>query len=231
MKLLKVIITFFVFGCELEDPKVGISTLNIIDVIPEESSIMADGNDRVKLTATLGSEADANQQIIFKTDQGSFAGTEDKKEITITASGRHAEVFLVSDLNVNENVTISAKAGDFSASKTLEFTRVQPDALQLSANKLKLKANQSDQLTLTAKIFKDGGGSPSNNTRIDLRQAVSGENNLQKVQLPSFFFTMEGTASISLISKNDSTGRVRIIAFANDSLIVDEVTIELIKDE
>ncbi|MDN5202519.1 hypothetical protein QQ008_14120 [Fulvivirgaceae bacterium BMA10] len=228
MKKIGLIVVLFsiITACDLEDPDVGVSLRNVVTLTLADTQIIADGNDRTSITATLGIESAAGEMITFKTDQGTFAGTSDEQEVGITAAGRTVEVFLISDLIVNQNVTVTAEVGDFKTSETIEFTRSIPTDILLEADKLIFKADQSDQVTLTTKIFKDGVGDPSEETRVDFTSMVVEGN--PDVEFPPFGFSENGKIQINVKSRNTETGKIMFSAtLKDDPRVAESITIEL----
>ena len=230
MKLFSYTIIFlFLISCTLEEPQVGIMTSDVIIINIDSTAILADGNSRSKITATLGAKADADLDITFMTDQGHFAGTVSNMMIVVKAGGKSAETFLISDLNVNNAVTVTAKVGAYSTSKTLGFERSYPTDISSVPDKFILKANKTDEITFNVDIFRNTSGFASENTKILISQNALDTNNARLI-LPEFVFTTGGKASFKAVSTDTIIGKVNVISVVEGaSNVTSHATIELVK--
>lgn len=229
MKRIIILLSIILFSsCELEDPENGILISDIIELKSESFEIPADGNSRVKITAILKEKSNPNQAITFSTDQGSFAGTNNAKDITLTSSGKTAEAYLVSDLEVNDYVTVYGKVGDFSTSLVLSFSRSLPTSISMIADKLLLKANRSDRIQLSIELFKDGEGEVSEETRVNFTQKNIEGNST--IQLPEFSYSNQGKLTIDLISKSAEVGEIQISASVDGTELTSTIEIEVVSE-
>jgi hypothetical protein len=204
-------VLFFLTGCELQNPEVGVNVDDIITLrTADESatSMLADGRSRITFIAELGPLADANQSITFQTEAGTFAEAagSDENTFSINASGKEATATLISNTTIAEEVLITASVGDFIASKTIEFTRALPDDMTLTASALNIEANGSDLATLTVELFRNEG-TPSDNARIDIQSSPL---DTAEVEVLPFVFTDGTTATFEVKSKNREPGEVTI---------------------
>jgi hypothetical protein len=208
-------VLLFLTGCELQNPEVGVSVDDIITLNLEDentTSILADGRARITFVANLGALADANQEIVFNTEAGTFAeaaGSE-QNTFTIKASGKEARATLISNTTVAEEVIVTASVGDFITSRVIEFSRALPDDMTLTASSLNFDANGSDLTTLTVELFRNEG-SPSDNARIDIETTPL---DTAEVEVLPFVFTDGTTASFEVKSENRVPGEVTVTVTA-----------------
>jgi len=187
-------IIFCVFiGCELEDPIAGVKSKDVVSLSIEKDGIETDriysnGVDFVNIIAKLGNASDPNMKVLFKTDNGSFAGIPsdqaDKQTFSVIASGKEARAVLISGVDVAPRVTISAWVEDFTDEKTIEFVRALPNDLLIESDKLKIKADNSDKAVITAQLFRDLG-KVSTGTRV-LFTATAQSDNEVDVYIPQW---------------------------------------------
>lgn len=206
-------------GCGLDDPQVGISATDVINLSVRQPTLLADGQSKVVLTATLGPESDANRSVTFFSEQGTFQGKSAAplNEITLVASGKTAEVILISDTQVNEDVSLSAKVtaenGDnFLSLGNIAFTRAFPDRILFKADRTTINADRSEAAVLTVDLFRDGGnGTPSDEALVEFSVAPV-DTSTATGDIVDFVFTDGTTATTTLRSLTDSTGVVRVTA-------------------
>ncbi|QNR24160.1 hypothetical protein [Croceimicrobium hydrocarbonivorans] len=232
-KFFSISIALFAFtlsSCDEEDPRSGLTSAQIIQMQTENEAIPADGNSRIKITAQLQSESDPNQEITFTTDQGYFAGTEQKKIHIVKASGKSAEAYIISNREVNDYITLSAKVGDFSTSKTVSFTRALPDAFTLTAGSSRQVLNNGrGNVSLNLQFQNNGAAKNSMNTQVFLKQRPL-ELNGPSLSIPEFVIVDDQTASFN-VSCLDSVlvGSVQVIAYlegAEDSSRVELIVVD-----
>ncbi|MEO1448844.1 MAG: hypothetical protein AAFV07_04910 [Bacteroidota bacterium] len=205
-------------GCSLQDGTLDPDTVLTLNAGPE--TVLADGQKRITLTATLGELADPNLSVIFRTDGGRFAGTarQAAQEITVPASQGQATVELISNTAVLDKVVVSAEIQgltdqsiSFKAFDSVRFARAFPEEMLLEADRLSVPADQFQAASLTVSLFRTDGGQVSDGslirfsaTPVDTSEAVA--------LLPDFIFADQTTATISVKSQTFSAGQVFIKA-------------------
>lgn len=179
-------LSLFLPACELTDDGLfdpeQFSIDDVIEIKTEPSTILANGVDRTLVTATLKGHTPDGLEIEFETDGGTFASVVDdgtnsqnQQEIAVKASGKQAQVFLISSIEVTKTtVSATVKALDASADdtgftvfSTISFTRANPDRIILSSNLRKQKADGQSVVEVTADLISpDNAGTVSKDTRI-----------------------------------------------------------------
>jgi len=215
--------TLVFYSCELEDPKSGINASDIIQWTDTNAiSIEANGISRTELRIRLGDHVDANQEITFATDQGRFEGNDDKDNpqvYKIKAAGKEVSAILISDVQPNDFVGISASVGGFKITSTVAFTASRPDAVILSVDKELVDADRTDFSTLTLTLLKkEGQGKVSDDIRVVMSKEEAGG---VKVDVPSILTTKDGKASFTVKSLNSTPGSLTIkmrVASDTDSI-------------
>jgi hypothetical protein len=217
-------LALIVTACDLEDPKVGINESDIIKWTDATAiSIQANGLARNTLSVTLGDRVDANQEVTFVTDQGFFEGNSDKenpKVYKVKAAGKVVTAVLISDLEPNSTVGISASVGGFKVQSTVNFIPSRPDVGTLQVDKQLVDADRTDFSTFNIILLRDeGSGKVSDDIRVFLYKKETGK---LTVDVPSFVVTKDGKASFTVKSTNDSVGtvtiRVRVAGMKVDSI-------------
>ena len=152
--ILSLMLLFMVGGCkvlELEDPD-SLTVEDVIEISAASEQVNANGVDGVSITATLMGDTPDGQNIVFRTDTGTFSGSNSSnpQEINLNAAGRKAEVFLISSTDVKEKVTVSASVSDYTDSTSIRFVRVFPVRIYLTGNVTQLPADGQNTAVLTA---------------------------------------------------------------------------------
>ncbi len=197
-------------ACELENPEVGVNVDEIITLSIEEgvTSLQANGQDRLTLTANLGKLADANQLIVFTTELGRFAEASptDPQVYQVIASGKEATATLITGTEAADEVNLTAAVGDFVASSTIPFLREFPQDMTIVADKENIDADRIDFANIDVELFRDAGeGIPTDAARIEI-EAIPQDTALASV-VP-FVFTSGTAASFTIKSQNGKPGVV-----------------------
>lgn len=218
------IISIFCFSnCELEDPELGITTAEIISLSASQPTLLANGESRITLRATLEEKADPNLDITFTTEAGSFplAG-ENTQEITLTASGRTAEVILQSDNTNTGFVIVSAALGNYKAPLLVDFQEALADAILLSADRQTVTADRVDFAQITSSLFKENG-MPTIGTRVnyEIIELDTARANI----IPFDFIDNDLKSVVTVKSENGKPGfiQVKVSAFNQDNEEISEV--------
>lgn len=204
------ITSLFLGSCDLENPEIGVDVGEIITLSLEEgiTSLQANGQDRLTLTADLGKLADANQLIVFTTEFGRFAEASptNPQVYQVVASGKTATATLISGTVASDEVNLSANVGDYVATKEIPFLREFPQDMTIVADKENIDADRIDFANIDVELFRDAGeGIPTDAARIDIL-AIPQDTALASV-VP-FVFTNGTTASFTVKSKNGKPGVV-----------------------
>ena len=197
-------------ACELENPEVGVNVDEIITFSIEEgvTSLQANGQDRLTLTANLGKLADANQLIVFTTELGRFAeaSPSNPQVYQVVASGKTATATLITGTEAADEVNLTAAVGDFVAASTIPFLREFPQDMTIVADKENIDADRIDFANIDVELFRDAGeGIPTDAARIEI-EAIPQDTALASV-VP-FIFTNGTTASFTIKSQNGKPGVV-----------------------
>ncbi|MEO1711893.1 MAG: hypothetical protein AAFU60_00965 [Bacteroidota bacterium] len=197
-------------ACELENPEIGVNVEEIITFSIEEgvSSLQANGQDRVTLTANLGKLADANQLIVFTTELGRFAeaSPSSPQEYQVIASGKEATATLIAGTEAAEEVNLTATVGDFVVTGTIPFLREFPQDMTIVADKENIDADRIDFANIDVELFRNAGeGLPTDAARINI-EAIPQDTALASV-VP-FVFSSGTTASFTIKSQNGKPGVV-----------------------
>lgn len=203
------------FSCDLEDPDVGTPISEVITLSAAQTELLANGANSVLLTAKLGDASDPNLQITFSTTDGTFLEN-GEKTYSVAASGKTATATLISSDMANDEVAITASVTAlddatlvFRASETLMFVPALPDDILLTSPQNSFSTSDLTGVILTATLFRDIG-QPSQNTRVSFK-AIPLDSAM--VELTPFAFTgMNKTATSTVTSANQKTGRVAIVA-------------------
>lgn len=198
----------FAVSCGLEDPNIGTTTQEVIAVSASADELLADGTSRLTLTAELLEKADPNLDITFTTEAGFFPGNgAGAQQITVTASGRTAEVMLQSDNQTVSPVIVSAAVSNHRATAAVEFIRALPDDVVSSADRQTVTADRVDFARLTTKLFRDIG-MPTVGTRVNYEII---EQDTASASIVPFDFTDENHESIVEVkSENGKPGVVLV---------------------
>ena len=200
----------FFGACKLENPELGISTDEVITLTAEGDAqqLLADGFSRLKLTARLGPKADANGEITFFTEFGSFAEA-GSNTYTVLASSKTATATLIAGTTVIEDGLLTASVGGFTQEYPIDFVRALPQDAIFTAGKLTLSADGADFTNLVFELFRDEG-QPSDGAKVSFT-AETLEGNTQ-VLLTPFVYADGARAEAELRSANTEPGLVRITA-------------------
>ncbi len=204
----------FLIGCELENPEDGVFTGDIITLSVNSNELLANGEDRITITANLGPQADANQTIRFETEDGRFAGagSETPTFYEINASSKEAIVTLVGSNLAQEEVIVSAEVAGFITREIITFERAFPDRMILRADRPVVIADRTDFANLTVDLFRDIGV-PSTETRVDFEVV---QLDTAAAELVPFAFSNNAIATAMLKSATTDPGNVLVIAKTED---------------
>ncbi len=208
--LLALLILAFAGACKLENPELGISADEVITLSAEGDAqeLLADGFSRLKLTAQLGPKANANEEITFFTEFGSFAEA-GSNTYTVTASSKTATATLVAGTTVIEDGLLTASVGGFTAEYPIDFVRALPQDVIFSAGKLTLAADGTDFTNLLVELFREEGR-VSDGARVDFSvEVLEGET---QVLLVPFVYAGGTSVEVELRSANTEPGLLRITA-------------------
>ncbi|MCB0835517.1 MAG: hypothetical protein KDD63_15280 [Bacteroidetes bacterium] len=214
-------------GCQLEDPTVGIETREVIELVPDATNLLADGQSRMVVRAILGPETDANAEITFRTEQGIFAGAEgfpnsnNGQEFTRTASGKEATAVLVADRTANPSVTLSvsvtsseASPATYSDFEFLTFERAYPEEMLITTDNAFLSVEQGSSLDVKVLLLR-AEGNVSNKTRINF--SVSPVDTSQaEVEIVPFDFASGDSLLTSLRNRSTNPGKIMLEANVKD---------------
>ncbi|MEM1218925.1 MAG: hypothetical protein AAGH79_08430 [Bacteroidota bacterium] len=225
-------ISISAIACELENPEVGVNVDEIITFSIEEgvTSLQANGQDRMTLTANLGRLTDANQLIVFTTELGRFAeaSPSNPQVYQVVASGKQATATLITGTEAADEVNLTATVGDFVASSTIPFLREFPQDMTIVADKENIDADRIDFANIDVELFRNAGeGIPSDAARIDI-EAIPQDTALASV-VP-FVFSSGTSASFTIKSQNGKPGLVllRLTTEAEGENAPIERTLELL---
>jgi hypothetical protein len=198
------------YACELQNPETGVFTEEIITLTLADDEILADDLSRLDITAQLGLQADANQEIILQTEEGRFAGsTEDEgKTYRITPSSKTANATLISSNLSREEVILSAEVGGFIAQQKVDFIRAYPELMILQADKSVIDADRIDLANITVELFRTEGV-PSTNAQIDFEVV---ELDSAQADIVEFTFSNNNLATATIRSGNGNPGKINLIA-------------------
>jgi hypothetical protein len=151
-----------------------VDRLVLFDQPVADLHVFADGTSHVNVGVTL--DVDAEQQVTFVTEQGSFTGngvSADKKSVVVTSVNKKASATLVADQTPNSEVPFSASistGGKSYASNTkINFVAAAADTLYLSVDKLEVKADKSSIATFSVNATREvSGGKTSDGLKIDI---------------------------------------------------------------
>ena len=207
--LILALLTFF-GACKLENPELGISTDEVITLTAEGDAqqLLADGFSRLKLTARLGPKADANEEITFFTEFGSFAEA-GSNTYTVLASSKTATATLIAGTTVIEDGLLTASVGGFTQEYPIDFVRALPQDAIFTAGKLTLSADGVDFTNLVFELFRNEG-QPSDGAKVTFTaETLQGNTG---VLLAPFVYADGARAEAELRSANTEPGLVRITA-------------------
>lgn len=202
-------------SCDLEDPDVGTPISEVITLTSAQTELLANGVNSVVLTATLGDASDPNLQIAFSTTDGTFLEN-GETTYSVAASGKTATATLISSDIADDEVAVTASVTAlndatlvFRTSQTLMFVPALPDDILLTSPQNSFSQTDLTGVVLTATLFRDIGQA-SQNTRVSFK-AIPLDSAM--VELTPFAFTgMNKTATSTVTSANQKTGRVAIVA-------------------
>ena len=223
-------------ACELEDPAVGVDIAEVITLVAADAELLANGRARTELTATVANDLPPNTVVTFRTERGSLVGSTDPtgQSLRVTALGRKARAVLVSNLEVEETVEVSAgvnakddPTAEFQTRTNLAFVRAYPDDLQLEPDRTVIAADRLDFANLSVQLTRDLG-QPSNETRVEF---VVTPQDSALVQVREFALAdANGRVNVAVKSQNGLPGVVRIRAVSRDQAgdpVSDEVELVL----
>ena len=228
--------TLGIFSCDLEDPDLGISADQVITLAVPNTSLLADGESFVVVTAELGPESDPNMQITFSTSNGSFLEGTDGEDYAVAASGKTATATLVTSDLIDDNVVIGAAVTSptdatliFRATETLTFIPALPDDMILTSSQSSISKSGLDDATLTVELFRTTG-STSQETRVDFEVV---ELDTATISLAPFAFSNDNGKVTNVVkSANLKPGAVAIIAKAlnqNGEMVRDTFELNIIE--
>lgn len=199
-------------ACELEDPREGISSDQIISLKSSGAEAPANGIATIELTAELLDKADPNKEITFRTAYGSFsnADPETPKLISITASGRKAVALLQMENKPSKDFLVSAEVEGFKDEIKLTAVPALPESMLFSTGRQVIQPNAGNEAELTVKLFRNEGV-VSDGTKVEFSQAPL-DNSLAELTLPDFDFTTDNELATSVRSNNLEEGPVLVIA-------------------
>ena len=208
--LLFLISLLFTGACDLSNPSDGIPIDQIVTLTSDKASVLANGVDKVVLTAELGPLSDAEQTVLFSTEDGELEGSdpENRRIFEKKTNERRAQAVLVSSVNAAEDVAVFAEVGDFKTQLDIVFRRAYPEAMKLTADKNVVDANRIDFATLEVELFRNEG-KPSTNQLVDF-QAVTLDSATAEIE--PFAFTEGSMAMIEIKSGNGQPGSVQVTA-------------------
>lgn len=198
------------FACELQNPETGVLTDEVITLTLSDDEVLADEFSRIDITAQLGVRADANQEIVLRTEEGRFAGSteDDGKTYRITPSSKTANVTLVSSNLSRDEVILSAEVGGFIAQQKVDFIRAYPELMILQADKSVIDADRVDLANITVELFRTEGV-PSTNAQINFEVV---ELDSARADIVEFTFANNNLATATIRSANGEPGKVNLIA-------------------
>ena len=206
------IITIAIYGCsDLENPDIGIKTEQVLEVDTDKDAIIADSVSSLIITVLLKEASDPNKEIVFSTDHGRFIGAEDElKTLNVKSSGRSAEARLISGLDVVDDVGLKVKIGDFTKTKIVAFQPAYPDETFIISEKLEIKADKSDDSTITLNMIRNSG-KVSNN--LPVRFSVEAIDTSKAIaEIIPLGLSDSGKARTTLRSSNSQPGLVKVKA-------------------
>ncbi len=218
-------------ACDLQDPEVGVFTEDVITLSLEKEDLLADSLDRVELTAQLQAQADANQTIVFTTEEGYFAGasSDNPDMFEIKSSSKKATATLVSSNLARDEIILSARVssgdGAFIAEQRVNFVKAAPELMILKLDEGVINADRNDVTDLRVSLFRNTGV-PSTNARIDFEVI---ELDTAEVEILPFVFAKNSNASVKVRSSNGLPGKVLIegTVAGENGTIRDTVELEL----
>lgn len=153
-------------GCtlfELDDPTQEANLSEVITLAIDSSFLPADGQSSRILTATLGTEADADQSVTFKTSDGklsdlaSTVSPDSETIIEIKAGTRTAQAILTAGTEANDQVKVIASVGDFEVFQEIEFKPALPELATLQPDAYQLGVGSGTTTTLRVNCYRDQG--------------------------------------------------------------------------
>ncbi len=205
-------------SCELEDPTEGINSDDVIQLTAPASELLADGQDRLILTAELGPLAAGDESVSFQTSNGRFllATEDDGQSVTTAASNKSAQATLVgsnlADDDVVVQATIEAENGElFQATLPLVFQRAYPDNMILTAEKSVIQSDRIDFANISIQLFRDSG-TPSDKTIVHFE--VIQLDSAQAEIVPFAFSGPDATLTTPIKSSNGLPGVIQLKATA-----------------
>lgn len=227
-------------SCQLEDPQAGLAPEQLITLELSDSVLLADGQSVITMTAILGPQASANQLITFAAEAGSLesAGAE-SQTLDLRASGRSVSAVLVSDMEVDPRVNVSASVtgtdadGSFTyeARRLVSFVRAYPDEMVLSLANRQLSAEPEQSTTLSVQLLRSSGA-VSGGTRIFF-QATPAQGSTVEVEIEPFVFADADLASVTVTNLDTLPGtavlRAWVLDQAGDTVVSEQIGLPIEK--
>lgn len=211
--IIQVFFLIAVFGCDLEDPLADVDCNEIFRLEADKTSFLANGLDKITITATLSGKAKPALRVAFQTDYGIFEGSGNQPSVELTTIDRKASVVLKSTNTVESDITVSVEI-EGMCRQFLSFSSepALPDFIVFQSDRLEISANRSERAFLNVDLFRNPGrGVVSEMMRVDFEsRPLDGSN--ARADHPEFAFSSNGAVSIDLRSATDTSGMVRIDA-------------------
>ena len=230
--LLPLLLLLLTSACELPDPREDVDCNALLNVETDRTTALANGLDQIRISVTLDDEIRPEAQVTFSTDYGSFAGSGDRTELTVTPVAGKAEARLRTTREIRESATVFVRVEDYcETSVDIATLPAYPDLITLESDRSTITANRSEAANLTVSLFREAGkGAVSDDIRIDFKTETTDGSDAE-ADVVDFAFVENETASVSLRSATDSTGVITVTACvegADGTTLSDSRTIELV---
>ncbi len=201
-------------ACELEDPNAGVPVEELFAFAARADALPADSTSTVSLEVELLELSDAEQQVTFSTERGSFVGADPAtpQMRTVTTVQRVARVELRSSNVVDNDVRVFARIGDFEQSDTVRFERAFPSLLKFRAIDNEVPANRGTSTMLILEVFREEGqGVPSTGLLVNFEAIpLNNSDTVAMAIVEPFEFTTGNRLTTPVSSENEIPGRVDI---------------------
>lgn len=205
------------FSCDLKDPLDDLDCDKIITLTSDQTSTIANGKNKIMLTASLGEEVQANVAVTFHTDYGFFEGSGNLQKFTVTSSEKKATAEVVLGTDVRDFKVSAQVADNCQQFADLACQPSLPHYIDFKTDRIQIQANRSEQAMLTVNLFRNPGeGSTSENVKVNFTAVAN--NSDAKADMPEFAFSTGGIVAISLRSATNAIGVVTVTASVESAL-------------
>jgi len=184
-------------ACEQYKSTLAPTPALVLQVSPDKTSIPADGQSRVLITATIDPKSvDSVRTVIFTASKGTLFGQKAASGggFEVQADGQgHAVIELQSSRDAGTSI-VQAKAGTYAATTNVDFTTIDSNSIiQISASQGAIPADGLSTSTILATIKEGWLGAD------------------RKVTVTTTFGTLDGPTQTTVTPTADAQGRVSVL--------------------